>query len=102
MEEHLKKLKTKSVIVIILALLALTWQFLNYITIKDHFLSDNFSSVEKIIIYSGYLFSIILLLSIISLVYTAFRVSIKYKSEKKKLEKNTPTNSDIELKEEIQ
>ncbi len=93
MEEQLRKLKSKSIISLILALLALTWQFINYITIKEYVSLDNFTSFETIIIYSSYLFLVILFLSIISLSFTAFRVSIKYSSEKKKMEK--------ELKKEI-
>lgn len=90
---QLKKLKTKSVITIILALLAITWQFLNYITIKDFVPMDNFTSLEVIIIYSSYVFLAILFFSILSLAFTAFRVSIKYNSEKKKIEKEKEIKS---------
>lgn len=99
MEEQLRKLKSKSIISIILALLALTWQFINYTTIKEYVTLDNFTSFETIIIYSSYLFLVILFLSIISLSFTAFRVSIKYGSEKKKiakeLEKEIPKTEEI-------
>lgn len=107
MLEQLKKLKAKSVITIILALLAITWQFLSYITIKDFVPMDNFTSIEVIIIYSSYIFLAILFLSILSLAFTSFRVSLKYNSEKKKLEKEKdlktdqkqiePTSNSIEL-----
>lgn len=87
MEEQLKKLKTKSVIVIVLALLAVTWQFLNYLTIRDHIRLDDFSSFEVILIYSSYAFLALLFLALLSLIFTVFRVSMKYRSEKKKDEK---------------
>ncbi len=87
MEKQLKKLKNKSVIVIILALLALTWQFLNYLTIKEYIPFNNVSTYEIVILYSSYLFFIILFLALISLTFTSFRVSLKYYSEKKKIEK---------------
>lgn len=87
MIEQLRKLKTKSIITVVLGLLAITWQFLNYTTIKDYVPLDNFTSFEVIIIYSSYVFLGILFLSIISLTFTAFRVSMKYSSEKKKEEK---------------
>lgn len=84
MEEQIKKLKSKAIITIILSLLAVTWQFLSYLTIKDYVPMDNFTSVQVIIIYSSYIFLAILMFSILSLSYTAFRVSMKYRSEKKK------------------
>jgi len=96
MEEQLKKLKTKSIIVIILALLAITWQFLNYITIKDYFKMDDFSSFEVIIIYSSYAFMVILFLALLSLSYTILRVSMRFHSDKKKdemLQTTTKINS---------
>ena len=98
MEEQLRKLKSKSIISLILALLALTWQFINYTTIKEYVSLDNFTSLETIIIYSSYLFLVILFLSIISLSFTTFRVSMKYGSEKKKLEKEF--NKDVQKIEE--
>lgn len=87
MEKQLKKLKNKSVIVIILALLALTWQFLNYLTIKEYVPLNNIGNFEIVILYSSYIFFIVLFLAIISLSFTSFRVSMKYYSEKKKIEK---------------
>ncbi len=87
MDEQLKRLKTKTVIVIILALLALTWQYLDYLTIKKYIPFDEFGNVELLIIISSYLFFIILFISIISLAFSAFRTAMKYKSEKKKNEK---------------
>lgn len=84
MEEQIRKLKSKIIITVILSLLAVTWQFLSYLTIKDYVPMDNFTSIQVIIIYSSYVFLAILLFSILSLSYTAFRVSMKYKSEKKK------------------
>ena len=84
MIEQLRKLKTKSIIVIILTLLALTWQFLNYLTIKKYIPVDDFTNTDVVLIVSGYLFFILLSIGIISLVFTAFRVSMKYHSEKKK------------------
>lgn len=100
MEEQIKKLKSKAIITIILSLLAVTWQFLNYLTIKDYVPMDNFTSIEVIIIYSSYIFLAILLFSILSLSYTAFRVSMKYRSEKKKESKKEsefiqPSNDSI-------
>ena len=88
MEEQLKKLKTKTIVVIILALLALTWQYLNYLTIKKYIPFDEFGNVELLIIISSYLFFIILFISIISLAFSAFRTALRYKSEKKKTEKD--------------
>ncbi len=93
MNEQLKKLKTKSIITLILALLAITWQFLNYMTIRDYVPLDNFTSLEVIIIYSSYIFLSILFISLLSLSFTAFRVSMKYKSEKKKEEKHKTTET---------
>lgn len=87
MEALLKKLKTKSVTAIILALLAVTWQFLNYITIKKYMTLDDFTSFEVIIVYCSYIFLALFLLTFISLVFTAFRVSMKYHSDKRKEEK---------------
>ncbi|MCB9211370.1 MAG: hypothetical protein H6612_11870 [Ignavibacteriales bacterium] len=87
MEEQLKKLKTKTIITIILALLALTWQFLNYLTIKKYIPFDEFANMELVIVISGYVFFVILFFSLISLSFTVFRVSLKFRSEKKKIEK---------------
>ena len=100
MEEQLKKLKTKSVTAIILALLAVTWQFLTYITIKKYMTLDDFSSIEVIIVYSSYLFLVLFLLAIISLTFSAFRVSMKYHSEKKKEEKEKKKEKEKENKQE--
>jgi hypothetical protein len=103
MIEQLKKLKTKTIITLVLALLAITWQFLNFMTIKDYVPLDNFTSLEVIIIYSSYLFLAILFISLISLSFTAFRVSMKYNSEKKKEGKlkstisTTPPSTDTQL-----
>ena len=91
MEEQLRKLKNKSVIVIVLALLAVTWQFLNYLTIRDHLKMDDFSSVEVILVYSSYLFLVLLILALFSLIFTVFRVTMKYKSDKKKVAKLNET-----------
>lgn len=84
MEEQIRKLKSKSVISIILALLALTWQFLNFITIKEYIPMDNFTSFEVIIIYSSSIFLLILFLALISLTFTSFRISMKFNSDKRK------------------
>jgi hypothetical protein len=103
MIEQLKKLKTKTLITLVLALLAITWQFLNFMTIKDYVPLDNFTSLEVIIIYSSYLFLAVLFISLISLSFTAFRVSMKYNSEKKKEEKlkntisTTPPSTNTQL-----
>ena len=87
MEEQLKKLKTKAITALILALLAITWQFLNYITINKYMTLDDFTSFEVIIVYSSYIFLAIFLLAFASLTFSAFRVSMKYHSEKRKEEK---------------
>jgi len=87
MEDQLKKLKSKSIITLILALLAVTWQFISYTTIKEYVPLNKFTSFEVIIIYLGYAFLAILFLSIISLSFTSFRASMKYHSEKKKYER---------------
>jgi hypothetical protein len=91
MEEQLKKLKSKTVVSIILALLALTWQFLNYLTIKKYIPFDEFANMELLIVISSYVFFVILFISLVSLSFTVFRVSLKYRSEKKKLEKDKKT-----------
>jgi cbb3-type cytochrome oxidase subunit 3 len=87
MEEQLKKLKTKSITALILALLAITWQFLNYITIKKYMTLDDFTSFEVIIVYSSYIFLAIFFIAFLSLTFSVFRASIKYHSEKRKEEK---------------
>jgi hypothetical protein len=87
MDELIKKLKSKSIVLLILSLLALTWQFLNYLTLKNFIGFYELKNSEIIIIYSGYFFFLVLFIAIISIVFTIFRVSMKYKSEKKKLEK---------------
>ena len=85
MEEQLKKLKTRSIITFILSLLALTWQFLNYLSIKDYLIKDLLeSNSSTLMVYLSYVFFIVLFFSIILLTFTSFRVSMKYKSEKKK------------------
>ena len=94
MEEQIRKLKNKAFTVIILGLLAITWQFLSYITIKDHINMDDFSSIEAILIYSSYFFLTIFILAILSLIFTVFRVSMKFKSGKKKEEKSKEIKSD--------
>ena len=101
MLDQLKKLRSKSIITIILAMLAITWQFLSYITIKDFVPMDNFTSIEVIIIYSSYIFLAILFFSILSLSFTAFRVALKYKSEMKQLEKETKPEQNTSSTEEI-
>ncbi len=85
MEEQLKKLKTRAIITFILALLTLTWQFLNYMSVKEH-LSKSIleSDSSTIMVYLSYLVFIFLFISIILLTFSAFRVNMKYKSEKKK------------------
>lgn len=94
MEEQIRKLKSKALIVLILVLLAVTWQFLNYITIKDYIQMDDFTSFEVILLYSSYFFLAILIIAVVSLVYTVFRVSMKYNSDKKKEEKiKTPVKT---------
>jgi hypothetical protein len=87
MEEQIRKLKTKTYMVIVLGLLAITWQFLSYLTIKDHINIEDFSSVEAVLIYSSYIFLAIFFIAILSLLYTVMRVSMKYRSDKKKEEK---------------
>ena len=101
MEDQLKKLKTKTIITIVLALLAITWQFLNYLTIKDYLAMDDFTSIQVIIIYSSYLFLAILMIYLISLSFTVFRLSLKYRSEKKK-EVSTPKEVTPESRSEIE
>ena len=96
MIEQLRKLRTKSIILIILALLALTWQFLNYLTIKKYIPFDDFTNTDLVLIVSGYLFFILLVIGIISLVFTAFRVSMKYHSEKKKESKAIKKESTLD------
>ena len=101
MEEQLKKLRTKTIITIVLALLAITWQFLNYATIKDFVAMDDFTSIQVIIVYSSYLFQAILMISIFSLSFTVFRLSLKFRSEKKKevlITKDDTTESISEIK----
>ncbi|MCW8850326.1 MAG: hypothetical protein OQJ81_10150 [Melioribacteraceae bacterium] len=87
MEEQFRKLKTKSITALILALLAITWQFLNYITIKKYMTLDDFTSFEVIIVYSSYIFLAIFLIAFLSLTFSVFRASMKYHSEKRKEEK---------------
>ena len=99
MDEQIRKLRTKAIIAIVLALLALTWQFLNYLTIKELFKMDDFTSMEVIIIYSSYVFVGILFLALLSLTFTIFRVSIKFHSEKKK-ENKLQSDSKIDNMEE--
>jgi NADH:ubiquinone oxidoreductase subunit 5 (subunit L)/multisubunit Na+/H+ antiporter MnhA subunit len=85
MEEQLKKLRTRAIITFILSLLALTWQFLNYLSIKDYLIKDLLeSNSSTLMVYLSYIFFIVLFLSIILLTFTSFRVSMKYKSEKRK------------------
>ena len=85
MEEQLKKLRTRAIITFILSLLALTWQFLNYLSIKDYLIKDLLeSNSSTLMVYLSYVFFIVLFFSIILLTFTSFRVSMKYKSEKKK------------------
>ena len=102
MEEQLRKLKNKSLLVLVLALLAITWQFLNYLTIRDHFKMDDFSSIEVVLIYSSYAFLALLFIALLSLIFTVFRVSMKYKAEKKKedKQKQIPTE-DIDSETEL-
>jgi len=102
MIDQLKKLKNKSVIVIILSLLALTWQFLNYLAIKEYVPFEQFGTFEILIIYSSYIFFLILLLALFSLTYTSFRVIMKYNAEKKKLEKekSNSTTQNIDISKE--
>ena len=88
MDEQLKKLKTKATVILVLSLLSLTWQFLNYLTIKKYIPFDEFWNIEFVMIIVGYIFFLILFIGIVSLVFTSFRVSIKYNSEKKKSEKD--------------
>ncbi len=85
MEEQLKKLKTRAVITFILSLLALTWQFLNYMSVKDH-LQKTISETDSstLMVYLSYIVFILLFRSIIVLTFSVFRVSMKYSSEKKK------------------
>ena len=85
MEEQLKKLKTRSIVTLILSLLAITWQFLNYITVKDLIPADIFAGEFSIImVYLSYIFFILLFISTLFLIYTAIRVNMKYNSLKKK------------------
>lgn len=97
---QLRKLKSKAIVVVILALLAITWQFLNYITIKEYVPLENFTSFEFIIVYSSYLFILILFLAILSLMFTVFRVSIKYNSELKQKEKILKNRNTISINTE--
>ncbi|PID56313.1 MAG: hypothetical protein CR986_10325 [Ignavibacteriae bacterium] len=87
MEKRLKSLKSKTIISLILGLLAITWQFLNYLTIKDHLPLDNFASLGAIIVYSSYLFIAIFFISFLFLAFSVLRISMTYKSEMKKLAK---------------
>lgn len=85
MEEQLKKLKARSVITLILSLLALTWQFLNYITVKDLIPSDILGGEFSILmVYLSYIFFIFFLIAAFFLIFTAYRVNMKYNSLKKK------------------
>jgi len=88
MEEQLKKLKTRAVITFILSLLALTWQFLNYMSVKDY-LKKTIAETDSstLMVYLSYIVFLLLFLSIIVLTFSVFRVNMKYKSEKKKEQK---------------
>ncbi len=88
MEEQLKKLKTRAVITFILALLALTWQFLNYMSVKDHLKQTLLESDSStFMVYLSYIVFVLLFISILVLTFSVFRVNMKYKSEKKKEQK---------------
>jgi hypothetical protein len=87
MEEQIKKLKTKALITVLLSLLAITWQFLSYLNVKKYIPISDFTSMQTIIVYSSYIFLALLFVSLLSLYFTVFRVSLKFKSEKKKAEK---------------
>ena len=85
MEEQLKKLKTRAVITFILSLLALTWQFLNYMSVKEHLQKTLLESDSStFMVYLSYIVFLLLFISIIVLTFSVFRVNMKYKSEKKK------------------
>jgi len=88
MEEQLKKLKTRAAITFILSLLALTWQFLNYMSVKDHLKETLLESDSStFMVYLSYIVFILLFISILVLTFSVFRVNMKYKSEKKKEQK---------------
>ncbi|MEE9430919.1 MAG: hypothetical protein V3V16_07770 [Melioribacteraceae bacterium] len=100
MEEQLKKLKTRAVITFILSLLALTWQFLNYMSVKEHLQKTILESDSStFMVYLSYIVFILLFISIVILTFTVFRVNMKYKSDKKK-EAKTKEKELMELEKE--
>lgn len=102
MEKQLKKLKSKSIIIIIIAMLTITWQLISYLTLKDVINFEDFTSSQTLIIYTSYFILAIFILAVISLIFTVFRVIIKYKSVQKKMQKSLESkNENLEVERKI-
>ncbi|MBK8946620.1 MAG: hypothetical protein IPM32_15295 [Ignavibacteriae bacterium] len=85
MENLIRKTRNRSITVLIIAFLALTWQFINYMVVKNLIAeSITIDEFEKAMLYASYMIFILLIFAIILLVYSVFRVSIKYFSIQKK------------------
>lgn len=89
MEKLIKKNKSRAVVVLILSLLALTWQFINYMVVtsilKEY---TEIGTFEVYMLYSSYIIFILQFISILILIYSVFRVSMRYSSLQKKEAKN--------------
>ena len=92
MEKLVKKNKSRAIMVLILSLLALTWQFINYMVVtsilKEY---TEVGSFEVYMLYASYIIFILLFISILLLIYSVFRVSMRYSSIQKKEAKNNPS-----------
>ncbi|MBK7106832.1 MAG: hypothetical protein IPH62_16275 [Ignavibacteriae bacterium] len=95
MEILIRKTRNRSITVLIIAFLALTWQFINYMVVKNLIAeSITIDEFEKAMIYASYIIFILLIFAVILLVYSVFRVSIKYSSiQKKEAAKISQTDS---------
>jgi len=90
MDDLIKKLRTNSIIVLVLAILSFTWIFLDYLALKEiraqTVVDNNFEWI--IVMISAVPFFLLILFTFIQIFYI-FRLKGKFKTFQKKLAQDT-------------
>jgi predicted membrane protein len=95
MEKFEQKLKTSSVITLILGILSATWLFLDYLALKEIWLDKTAShNFEWIIVMASAIPFVAFHISAFFTIFYSFRFRGKYRSEKRKQQKNQLTEEE--------
>lgn len=103
MEKLIQKLKTSSVITLILGILSATWIFLDYLALKEIWLDGNAShNFEWIIVMASAVPFVAFHISAFFTIFYSFRFRAKYRAEKKqqqKMQSYKPENNEEKTEE---